>query len=330
MSGSSQSSTGVLVAPATSYAPAPDLAVVTGYFNSHHFKSKRRVFDRFADSMNRSGIPLFVGECAFGNSSFELQSSASVFRFRARDVLWQKERLLNLTIDRVPDRYTKIAWIDGDILFENPRWAIDASEQLDGVAVVQLFDRAMWLRPEETAYSGGPRMPSYCFVHATLPAFSRFGDGNLHGTTGFAWAADRQLLQTVGLYDAGIAGGADELMAHAFSGDFSGRCLQLILTAGMVDHFRDWAQRAWATVRGRLGYVRGSAQHLWHGERQNRRYVSRFHDLSKLGYEPLTHLQLDPGGLWAFTDAGRRALAEWSNGYFRGRQEDTQAAAGSR
>jgi len=330
MSGSSRSSTDVLIAPANSYQPASDLAVVTGYFNSHHYNSKRRAFDRFADSMERSGIPLFVGECAFGDSPFELEKSASVFRFRTRDVLWQKERLLNLTIDRVPDRYTKIAWIDGDILFENPRWAIDASEQLDKVAVVQLFDRAMRLRPEETAYSGGPRMRSYCFVHATLPAFSGFGDGNLHGMTGFAWAADRQLLQTFGLYDAAIAGGADDLMAHAFSGDFSGRCLPLILTAGMVDHFRDWAERVWARVGGRLGYVRGSALHLWHGEDQNRGYVSRFHELSELGYEPLAHLQLDPGGLWAFTDAGTRALAEWSEGYFRGRQEDTRAVAGGR
>lgn len=326
MSDSSRSSRGVLIAPATSYSPAPDLAVVTSYFNSHHYDSKRRAFDRFADTMDRSGIPLFVGECAFGDSPFELEKSASVFRFRARDVLWQKERLLNLTIDRVPDRYTKIAWIDGDVLFENPRWSIDASEQLDDIAVVQLFDRAMRLRPQETAYSGGPRRWSYCFVHATLPSFSRFGEGNLHGATGFAWAADRELLQTVGLYDAAIAGGADDLMAHAFSGDFSARCLPLILTAGMVEHFRDWAERAWQTVRGRIGYVRGSVQHLWHGEDQNRAYVARFHNLSELGYEPLTHLQLDPGGLWAFTDAGRRALAEWSGGYFRGRQEDTQTA----
>jgi len=51
--------------------------------------------------MERSGVPLFIGECAFGDRAFELTPSSSVFQFRCRDVMWQKERLLNLAIERM-------------------------------------------------------------------------------------------------------------------------------------------------------------------------------------------------------------------------------------
>ena len=61
--------------------------------------------------------------------------------------------------------------------------------------------------------------------------------------------------------------------------------------------------------------------------RRNPWIRGRFHELNRLGYDPFAHLQLDSGGLWAFTDAGSRAVAEWTRAYFRERQEDTRAAA---
>ena len=122
-----------------------------------------------------------------------------MFQFRSRDVLWQKERLLNLTIDRVPDRYTKIAWIDADMLFDNARWAVEASDRLDEFPVIQLFSHAIRLRPNETSYfGGGERYRSFGFTRAALPALSRLRY-LIHGHTGFAWAADRQLLSGLGL-----------------------------------------------------------------------------------------------------------------------------------
>src|ERR1700683_2864262 len=106
-----------IAVPAARYRPAPDVAVVACYFNSHNYASKRRGFELFRASMERSRVPLFIGECAFGDDRFELAPSASVFQFRTPDLMWQKERLLNLTIERVPGRDKKIAWVGGDVLF---------------------------------------------------------------------------------------------------------------------------------------------------------------------------------------------------------------------
>jgi hypothetical protein len=313
--------------PAGRYVPARDLAVVTSYFNSHNYASKRRGFELFRRSMERSGVPLFIGECAFGEEPFELEPSASVFQFRGRDVMWQKERLLNLAIDRVPDRYTKIAWVDADVLFTNPRWIVEASELLDELRAVQPFSHAVRLRPGETSdFGGGERSRGFGFTRSALPALSRLRY-HIHGHTGFAWAADRQLLSDIALYDAAIAGTGDHLMAHAFSGDFGSPCLPVVFggSSGFLEHYRGWAERAWSHVRGRVGHVGGAVLHLWHGETANRGYARRYRQLTRLGYDPSVHLRAQPGALWEWADAGSE-LSAWTIRYFGDRREDSAGA----
>jgi hypothetical protein len=313
-----------IAVPAPRYRLTPDIAVVSCYFNSHNFDSKRRAFQLFRHSMEQSGVPLFIGECAFGEQPFELAPSSSVFQFRGRDVMWQKERLLNLTIDRVPDRYTKIVWVDADILFTNPDWMTETSERLDQYRVVQLFSHVLRLRPNETSYfGGGERAHGFGFAYTALPAFSQL-PFLVHGRTGYGWAADRQLLSDVGLYDGSIMGGGDHMIAHAFSGAFASRCLGIHFSGspGYLDHFRGWAEAMQSRVLGRLGYVPGAALHLWHGERMNRRYAERLRELNQRGYDPSVHLQSEPGGVWAWSDEGA-FFAEWASAYFRDRREDT-------
>jgi hypothetical protein len=38
------------------------------------------------------------------------------------NVLWQKERLLNLALQRLPEHCTKVVWLDADTFFTNPNW----------------------------------------------------------------------------------------------------------------------------------------------------------------------------------------------------------------
>ncbi len=274
--------------------------------------------------MESSGVALFIGECAFGEEPFELAPSRSVFQFRSKDVMWQKERLINLTIDRVPDRYTKIIWVDADVLFTNPHWLVEASERLEDVPVIQPFSHAVRLRPGETSdFGGGERSRGFCFTRSAIPALSRLRY-HIHGHTGFAWGADRQLLADIGLYDAAIVGTGDHLMAHAFCGDFATPCLQIVFggSSGYLDHFRSWAEAAWDRVRGRVGAVGGAALHLWHGETVNRGYARRYRRLTRRGFDPAVHLQARPGGLWEWSEKGAK-LAGVTSGYFRDRREDS-------
>ena len=40
----------------------------------------------------------------------------------------------------LPQEWTQIAWLDCDILFKNPNWAIDTFNLLQKHSVVQLFE----------------------------------------------------------------------------------------------------------------------------------------------------------------------------------------------
>ena len=145
-------------------------------------------------------------------------------------------------------------------------------------------------------------------------------DAAKHGFTGFAWAARRGVLAAMGgLYDAAATGGGDTLIAQAMWGHYPGGALprggepyyyasRLFGAAGSEfglpaaeRHFRAWAERCFGAVGGSVGFVPGTALHLWHGDRADRQYGTRFAALGRAGFDPSADLAVDPGsGAWAW------------------------------
>src|SRR5208282_4620990 len=56
-----------------------------------------------------------------------------------RDVLWHKERLLNLALRRLPPTCRYVAWLDCDVVFTRHDWAEGAREALERNALIQPF-----------------------------------------------------------------------------------------------------------------------------------------------------------------------------------------------
>src|SRR5690349_13239307 len=78
----------------SAYAAAPDLWVVTPYFNPAGYETRRRNYRRFIRPFLDRSVPHLLVQCAFGGASFDTVGDEHGLRIRARDVLWQKERLL--------------------------------------------------------------------------------------------------------------------------------------------------------------------------------------------------------------------------------------------
>ena len=59
--------------------------------------------------------------------------------------MWHKENMINVAVKQLlPDNWKAMAWIDGDVEFENPRWASDALKLLNGHKnVLQLFSQCL-------------------------------------------------------------------------------------------------------------------------------------------------------------------------------------------
>jgi hypothetical protein len=224
--------------PASAYLPCSDLWVVTTYYNPARYRTKRQNYELFAAPLRAAGIPLITVECAFGTEPFELPATPEVLQVRGRDVMWVKERLINLAIAHLPQAATKVAWLDADILFANPEWARITSTLLDSYPIVQPHDRVGRLPRGAMKFSGSSRRSFACQL-ARRPE-SPLLRSSAHGQPGIAWAARRDIIARYGVYDAAIIDGGDELFAHAAAGGLNSRCVRAITCA----HIRKWPHLA--------------------------------------------------------------------------------------
>ncbi len=301
-----------------------DFCAITCLFNPGGYRSKTDNFARFRANLAAQDVPCRIIECAFGDAPFELPPGPDTLQVRATDVMWQKERLLNLAIRSLPAEFTKVAWLDGDILFDNPRWARETSARLDRHGVVQPFASVVRLpRGHARLARAGQHWEGFAAVHARDPQVLRRGDFDRHGHSGFAWAARREWIEEHGLYDACVAGSGDHMMAHAFAGDVASACLDRILGRRNPhrDYFSDWCARVRPALRAQMGFTPGAILHLWHGEMVNRRYVLRNRELADFGFDPARDLRVGRSGCWEWTGEGSR-MRQWARDYFGHRRED--------
>lgn len=308
-----------------------DLWVITCHFNPAGFAHRPRNYELFRARLAQQGVPVVTVECTFGGAPPTLPPAPDVLHVRARDVLWQKERLLNLALRAVPRWVPKIAWLDADVLLDD-RWAAETSALLERAPVAQPFARAVRLPPGAVVDDGVSveRFASFCHEVSRDPALAEQGSYDPHGHTGFAWAARRELLDACGLYEACVAGSADHVMAHAFGGGLESACISRIFgkNAAHERHFRAWAERVSEHVGGRrVAHVDGTLLHLWHGELRHRAYLERNRELATLRFDPERDLVDSEGQPLAFSLA-RPDLREWASSYFRRRNEDAPPETG--
>lgn len=297
--------------------------IISCYYNPLGFRSRRRNFDIFRVQLERSGVRHLIIECAFGGEEFVL-SGANIIKLRARDVLWQKERLLNLAERLLPRDARYVIWLDADILFQNPKWIKQTVKTLQNTVICQPFSRCVRLFPGQLQPSAENTeiWESFAFVVNSNPIKGASDNFDLHGHTGFAWAARREIFSEIGLYDRAIAGTADHLMAHAALNQINHPCIERAFFSDAIkEHFGRWGKKFNQIVQNKIGFVEGEVWHLWHGELKNRRYLDRTRELSRLGFDPLTDLIINEHGLFEFA-AHREDLRLWMTNYFRQRLED--------
>jgi hypothetical protein len=235
--------------------------------------------------------------------------------------VWQKERLINRAIASLPSSVRKIAWLDCDVLFANPDWAVQTAALLDDYPIVQTFKTAIRLPRGETSYVGrGEVWNGFGWVSEVVPDSFR-GIYTLHGHTGFGWAARRELLDRHGLYDACISGSGDHVMAHAMRGDCAMDCEFYAMSPRLREHFSQWARPFHETVAGRIGSTPGTLLHLWHGDTKDRQYKERHEELVRLDFDPKADIRVGPDGGWEWA-VDKPELNRWMGKYFENRRED--------
>lgn len=307
------------------------LWAITSYFNPADYKSRLTNYRAFRKHL---AAPLVAVELSF-TGRFELRPGDAdiLVQLTGGDVLWQKERLLNVALRHLPRDCDAIAWVDCDVVFAVADWHERARAALERFALVQLFRERCNLARSATV--GWPTSTVIESVSHSLgfkiatgqvqPDDLRVAGGTWtrSASAGIAWAARRTLLDRCGLYDACIVGGGDRAIVCAAMGkfDFGGDALQM--NARQHDHYRIWGEPFFAAARAEVGYIEGRLFHLWHGDSRDRKSAARFEDLKKLhfDFDPFVDIALDASGCWRW-NSDKPDLREYVRGYFAARNED--------
>lgn len=312
-------------------SPNGDFWGITSYYNPTSYERRLRNFRTFRERLN---VPLVAVELSYGKT-FDLKETDAdiLIQLHGRDVLWQKERLLNIALQHVPRKCEKIAWIDCDLIFGDSNWPSNAFEQMKEFPIVQLFERfydvlsATTLDPMELSQLSHPKYSlAYKVARGTVTRDDfRTGFRSVTapgpGLSGLAWAARRDVLEQHGLYDACIIGNGDKAMTSAMFGRFDDALYYLQMNRSQATHYLAWAEPYHDTVHGKVGYVPGTIYHQWHGDLSKRKHQERHREFKRFNFNPYLDIALDRKGIWRW-NSDKLKMHQYLNKYFEFRDDE--------
>lgn len=276
------------------YKYHPEAVIISCFFNPQNSPYRIKAFNIFYDKIKHLNHRII--ECIIGDSDPQLPENENIKRVYTDTLLWHKESLLNNIISELPKEYKYIFWVDADLIFTNPKWLYSGAKFLKNCNILQPFEYCIHLERDEIK-------PSFDITKAKSEVFnirdkssirlwrsfsanyettklSNSRNYDIHGHVGFAWAAKREILEKVPLYDKALVGGADHIMAHAAAGHIPNFCIQRSFTDDIND-INEWSKEFFNETKGQIGFVEGDIYHIWHGDLDKRNYLKRIVDFTK-------------------------------------------------
>lgn len=275
------------------------LCVITVFFNPAGFTSLLKNYFLFAEQLKRQNVELITVECAFNGGPFYIPESKNVHRLESNSVMWQKERLINYGVSKLPDNCDYYAWVDCDVMFHNEDWASLAEDKLQTADVIQLFKKVYYMPNGMLEYDGSkiPCIQSVAWqwkIHRNW--LQRRRNCELpFSVPGFAWACKRNLFDNIngasGLYDRNIVGSGDTFLVDCYLDSWDIHGFASKFNDAMKIDLMKWCKdlRAKKPV---LDYIPVDISHLWHGSLKNRKYMDRHDIILKYDYNPQEDVKL--------------------------------------
>jgi hypothetical protein len=265
----------------------------------------------FFDYIKKAKLDLYTVEMIFEGQSFQLtEKDATVLKqIRAKDVMFQKERMLNIALDLLPSKYDQVIWMDCDLFFFEKDWPERVAKALETYQVVQPYNIAISLPLSKFEEFGEFQTNIYdCFgsgrIKKSYAAYqsSKNNHANFHhGHVGYVWAARREFINKHKLYDPIITGAGDLFMLMAFTGNFGWLDYPEELRGydmNAATHFFDWGFPVYKDTQGKIGHTSDVIFHMWHGDINNRNYLDLSKALQKNRFNPQEDLKLEINGSW--------------------------------
>jgi len=306
---------------------------ITTFFNSAGYRNKYSNYRMFREASKKQGLKLLAVEVVFDDSDFELkkESDADILiqlRGDINNIMWQKERMLNIGLQNLPQDCDKIAWLDCDIIFENNNWVEETSGMLLDYKIVQPFGWAVRLLKGETSYNFN-ELPDNVKKERKMKNMTSavykagvesFQKSSLDpGFYGFAWAARRSIFDKIGFFDKNIMGGGDFIMARSFWGSID--IIKKFYHHKMISCMENWMEKIYSNVQGSVYYIDGGVLHLWHGREDHKWHRLRRFILAKYDFDPNRDIKINSDALYSWV-GNKKSLQRAVWAYFYARREE--------
>lgn len=299
------------------------LHVIGVVSNPQRYQSRYRLAREWINQMRQtSNVALYLVEAAYGDRKHELTDpdNDNELQVRVFSEEWIKESMINLAArSLLPPNWKYIAWVDCDVFFRRPDWALETIHQLQHYKIVQPWEDCSDLGPHGNILHHHKSIGSLVakgIRRQRLPL-----EPYAFGHPGYAWACTRFFWEnTQGLMDFAILGSGDHHMATAMINDVF-TSVHAGMTSGFKEKCVDWQYRATRITQSKIGYVPGVIEHGFHGSKKNRFYRERWQILIDHKYDPKIDLYYDHQGLVSLYR--RPDLQHAIHEYNRSRQEDS-------
>lgn len=275
------------------YREHSQAVIISCFFNPQNSPYRLKAFNKWYDSIKHMNH--LVMECIIGDAQPQLPENKNIERVHTENLLWHKESLLNLAVSKLPSKYKYIFWVDADVIFTNKDWLVDSVKEFKaGARILQPFEYCVHLDKDEDkpnfsvdAYRKArfsterhPKMwRSFCANFVDDERMANSLNYDEHGHVGFAWGATREVLEACPLYDRALIGGADHIIAHAAAGQIPHNCIVKSFTEDL-DTVRNWSDKFYEVVLGKIAYTKGDLYHIWHGDIEKRQYLKRIQEFT--------------------------------------------------
>lgn len=281
--------------------------IVTIHYNPLRNRRQRETYYEWMPTLGELAKYLKCYELVFDDDEPEIHGSVVIRGTRERNLMWQKEALLNLALSQCPPEIEYFAWLDHDMVILEEDWLKIAIKKIqEGAVACQLF--------KEIRYLDINRIQTH-----NLPGRAATGDGNPGGM----WLGNRRYLDAIGgFHNAHIVGGGDQWVYAAMTGTlenyfkWAGANLSPKSRASIQQYY-DQAKRHGKGVAS----LNSPVCHLYHGTLKNKQYKTRDLILKRANFDPDKDIRINEDGIleWA---SDKPNLRREVRAYFENRRED--------
>ena len=292
-----------------------DMAICFVFFNPA--KSTRMLMNYMytIEKLRTARIPYYTLELTYGDNPPEIKKAFHI-KARQQNVMFHKEQLCHLLEKLIPYHFSKLVFLDSDIVFENASFYDEISVLLDSHDIIQPFKKARWL---DSQYKNVIQERLSCTL---MNRKAPYDSMNFH--PGFGWAFKRTWFQKVGFFQYGITGSGDTLSAASW---MRMPAPSVCLIKAIRESYLEFCNVV-KKFPPKVGCASQAVYHLWHGTHKKRQYVSRHLILKEID-DVRDIIEVSDNGLFDFNygrdhDSSRivTQVEEDLKNYFLQREDD--------